>query len=161
MTSINSKSILQSITIGIIAGMRSALAPALASYIASNQKNNERKDVTLKFLRSKKATAVLTIMAAGELIVDKLPATGNRIEPAGITARFVSGGASAALLSKGNNKVIIVSALIGSVAAIASAYGCYYLRKNLGKNTSIPDFVLGAIEDSLAIGAGIALINNA
>jgi hypothetical protein len=54
-----------------------------------------------------------------------------------------------------------IGALIGSAAAFASTFGCYFLRKTIVKNTRINDPWIGALEDTIVISSAIVLIKSA
>jgi len=55
-------------------------------------------------------------------------------------------------------KNAVTGAVIASLAAVASTYIFFYLRKALCKKTGIADPIIGMAEDALAIAAGMALI---
>ena len=157
MKSIRSKSIVQVLCVGIIAGMRSASAPAIACHVLSKNKSNELTNSSLKFMESENLATVLKVLAIGELIVDKLPSTPPRIKPAGISARVISGALSTAAISKANRNSAITGAVLGSAAALASTFFFYFLRKKMGEKFKIYDPILGVIEDILVIGTGVEL----
>lgn len=71
----------------------------------------------LAFLASRKTVMVVTPMALGELIADKLPATPDRTEPTGVIARLASGAVSGAALVGGRS----------SMAAVAGERACRHL----------------------------------
>jgi uncharacterized membrane protein len=123
---------------GAIAGSRTTLAPALV------------------FPDSK----VLTLMAAGETYVDKLPGIGDRIAPAGLISRSISGALTGAIVSRRKRKSIWLGALIGAAAACAGAYVTYYARKKFGKITGTPDPIAGLVEDVAMICLGSILLND-
>jgi uncharacterized membrane protein len=157
MESRRSKSIVQTLSIGIIAGMRSASAPAIACYMLSKNKSDELTNSPLKFMKSESLANVLKVLAIGELIVDKLPSTPPRIKPAGVLARVISGSLSAAAISKAKGSSAIAAAILGSTAAFASTFFFYFLRKRTGEKLKIYDQILGTLEDVLVIGIGVEL----
>ncbi len=124
--------------VSAIAGSRTTLAPALI------------------FPDSK----VLTLMAAGETYVDKLPGIGDRIEPAGLISRSISGALTGAIVSKRKRKSMWLGALIGAAAACAGAYVTYYARKKFGQVTGTPDPIAGLVEDVAMICLGSILLND-
>jgi uncharacterized membrane protein len=152
-----SASILQAISIGILAGMRSASAPAIACHILSKNKLSELTNSSIGFMESESLATVLKVFAVGEFIVDKLPFTPPRIRPAGVTARIISGGLSAAAVSKAKENVVIPGALLGSAAALVSTFAFYFIRKKVGERANVYDPILGGIEDALVIGAGLEM----
>jgi len=124
--------------VSAIAGSRTTLAPALI------------------FPESK----ILTLMAAGETYVDKLPGIGDRIEPAGLISRSISGALTGAIVSKRKRKSMWLGALIGAAAACAGAYVTYYARKKFGKITGTPDPIAGLVEDVAMICLGSILLHD-
>ena len=107
----------------------------------------------LAFLSSGQAVSVLTPMAIGELVADKLPATPSRTEPVGLAARAVSGAVSGAALAGGRSPE---AALAGAVGSIAATYLGYLVRTKLSKAVG-KDWPVAAVEDVLAFG-GAALV---
>jgi uncharacterized membrane protein len=148
----------QVIGIGALAGMRTSSAPAITSQIISHHHSRYLKHTPLNFMRSKTIANVLTALTVGELVVDKLPSTGNRTEPAGVVFRGLSGALAGAAIYKATGGNVVVGSLLGAASAVTSTYISFMLRKSAVKNTSIIDPIVGAIEDALVIGAGVSLI---
>ena len=111
----------------------------------------------MKFMQSKTVATTLKVLALGEIAGDKLPSAPNRIKPAAISARVLSGALSGAAIYKATGSNAIAGALLGATAAFASTFGTFYLRKNVVKSSHIVDPVIGAIEDALVIGSGVGL----
>jgi uncharacterized membrane protein len=148
----------QVVGIGALAGLRSAAAPAIASHILSEHHSQRLENTPLNFMQSDTTTTVLKILAAGELIMDKMPFTPNRIKPAGVAFRCLSGALAGASISKATGGKIGAGILFGATAALASTYLGFLLRKATVKATGIIDPVIGALEDALVLGAGARLI---
>ena len=147
----------QVLTLGTLAGMRSASAPAIVSHILSRHKIKAFSSSKLGFMQSSKVAGVLKVMAIGELVGDKLPNTPNRIEPVGVVFRCLSGSLAGATIYRATGNSPYLGALLGAVAAFGSTYGSFYLRKGTATKTKFIDPVIGAIEDVLIIGAGVGL----
>ncbi len=101
---------------------------------------------------------MLKVLAAGELVADKLPFTPNRVEALPLSARIASGALCGAALSlnRGRDRSrAATDAGFGVAGAIAGAVGFYLLRK--GVTLAEPRWSLPAalVEDvaALAIGA--------
>jgi uncharacterized membrane protein len=161
MRKISSKSFWQALSLGVLAGMRTTSAPVIANQILIKHPSKNLSKSPLKFIGSKKAGTAFKVSAVGELVGDKLPFTPNRIEPGGIIGRCLSGGLVGAAIFKTNKDNAFIGALIGSAAAFAGTFGSYYLRREIVKRTDIYDPLIGALEDALVIGAGIALVKSA
>ncbi len=151
----------QAVSLGVIAGMRSASAPAIASHILSHHQSKTFSRSYLGFMQSKKFAVALKVMAIGEFIGDKLPNTPNRTEPLGVAIRCVSGSLAGASIFKATGNNAFTGALIGSVFALGATYGCFILRRDAVAKLNIVDPIIGAIEDALVLGAGLELIRNA
>nr|WP_296069776.1 hypothetical protein [uncultured Actinoplanes sp.] len=67
-------------------------------------------------------TAVAAAAAAGELVVDKLPSTPSRLQPAPLGGRFVLGAVAGVLCARSRNTPVAVPALVAGVAALAGSY---------------------------------------
>src|SRR5436305_7445302 len=79
----------------VVAGLRSLTAPAAVSWAASPGwlQNGwlHLENTGLAFLGSAAAPYILTVLAVGELIADKLPKTPSRKAASGFVARVASG----------------------------------------------------------------------
>ena len=95
-----------------------------------------------------------------ELVGDKLPATPNRIKPIGVAFRCLSGSIAGASIYKASGNNAFTGALIGAAAAFGSTFASYFLRKRAVNKLHVFDAVVGALEDALVIGAGVALISS-
>jgi uncharacterized membrane protein len=153
---VNLNTNLKALAIGIIAGMRSLSAPALTSSYLSQ--NDNLAGSRLKVLASPAASKVLKILAAGEMLADKLPVIPSRVSAGPLIARIASGAISGAAVSAADKKQAGTGAVLGGVAAVAGAYGFYHLRRRIGEEVSVPDAVLGVVEDAIVISGGAAVL---
>lgn len=160
MNSEKSKFILQTLSLGLISGMRSIAGPAIASHILSKHHSKTVSHSFLKFLQSDKVAMVLKVLAAGEFIGDKLPLTPDRVEPLSVLFRCVSGSIVVAGIFKASGKRVLNGVMLGGLTAVCSTFGSFYLRKVIAKNITINDPFIGVVEDALVVGAGLALIAN-
>jgi uncharacterized membrane protein len=149
---------LQSFCIGIIAGMRSISAPALVSNYLADKQSVEIDKSSFRFLASQNTANVLTLLAIGEMIADKLPIVPDRISPVPLIGRGISGGICGAALCIAEDERPEIGALAGLTGAIISTYGFYYLRGKLSENTGIPNLLLGLAEDALAVKGGQSVL---
>lgn len=133
--------------LGATAGPRTT-APLLAATWAARLGWIDLKGSRLAFLASPEAATVVTPMALGELVADKLPSTPHRTEPGGVAARAVSGAVSGAALGGGRS---MAPALAGAAGAIAATYIGHRIRTRLSKSLG-RDWPVAGVEDVLAIG---------
>ena len=148
---------LQALGIGAVAGMRSASAPALTSHHFANNPSLFLDASPLKTLGTQTTANGLKLMAAGELVADKLPRCPNRTDPGPLGARAVSGGTCAAAIFLAAGERPEVGAALGAIAAVVSAFTMMTLRRAIGKAAGLPDPAVALAEDALALGLGWAV----
>lgn len=140
--------------IGSVSGLRSFTAPALLSG-AAHRKLLNLKRTPFAWLASDRSARISALLAGGELLADKLPFMPKRTEAPSLVARFISGAVCAmAIAGRRKGKERIASALVGGTAAIAASYAGYQYRKHV----KLPPVVAALLEDSVALGAGAAII---
>ncbi len=146
--------------IGAVAGLRSMTAPAVVSW-AVQQKWLRTPGRSLNFLKSKRTAAIVSALAAGELVVDKLPKAPNRTVPVSLAARAVSGGVCGAVVCASKRGPVLQGAAVGALAAVGSSFAGYALRKRLDEKFAVSDKVVAIGEDVLASGSGVLLLRAA
>ena len=147
------------IGIGAIAGLRTMTAPAVVSW-ATERGWIRSPGRRLAFLKNKRTVAIISTLAAGELVADKLPATPNRTVPAGLAARAVTGGFSAGVLCASKKKMVAPGVILGGLAAIAGAFIGYTTRRELREKLHVSDAAIAVAEDALAAGGGVLLVHS-
>ena len=145
------------IIFGLVAGMRTMAAPAIVTHLLSRHPSAKLKNSPLNFMQSPVTSNVFKVLAAGELIGDKLPNAPNRIEAPGLIGRCIAAGLAGASIYKAAGKPFIEGALLGGITAFCATYGAFYLRTRIGKGLNIYDPYLGLAEDTLVIGTACAL----
>lgn len=146
------------VTLGAVTGMRTFLIPALMSRSGVPLPTTAGENRAVRLLTSPSARRLLPLAAAGELIGDKLPFAPDRTDPPALTARVASAALMAGVLASCRGRRAAPSALIASVAAVASAHLMVRLRRAAGHR--MPDAVAGALEDCLALGVGRTLVHS-
>lgn len=145
--------------IGAVAGLRSMLAPALVSR-ALAKAGAAGHGLAGRALASPAAGMILPLLAALELLADKLPFTSARIAPAALAARAISGAwAASAFAAEGGRRRRgrIASALVGAAAAVAAAFAGYQLRRWVRRRAGLPDAIVAVVEDAVAVALGSRL----
>ncbi len=141
--------------LGIIAGMRSMSAPALVSIELSKSKPSARDSTLVHFFKTGATPLILRGLAVGEFLGDKLPSVPDRIKPAPLIARTLSGAVSgAAICSQDDDCNVALGAALGAAAAIGSSFFFYYLRRAAVKRLKTPDTTVALVEDGLVAAAG-------
>src|SRR5580692_1960984 len=103
--------------IGVIAGLRSLTAPAAASW-GARLGWLHLENTWMAFLGFAATPYIISVLAIGELIADKLPKTPSRKAPPGFIARIVTGAlCGAAIGATGGSWVAgVVAGMTGAVA---------------------------------------------
>ena len=144
--------------IGIVAGLRSLTAPAVVAWGAHLSWLNLHGS-PLAFIGSTTAVAILSVLAIGELIADKLPMIPKRTAPAPLLARIVTGGLCGACLCAAAGQSLVAGALLGGIGGIVGAFLGYGIRRRLVNDLHINDFVVALCEDLVAIGLALFLVS--
>ena len=143
---------------GVIAGMRSMSAPAQVSGYFVRHPSDRLAASPLRWLGLPATASVFKFLALGEVGADKLPFVPARIEPGPLGARGVSGALAGGAVCLAEGESVAVGAVVGALAAVASSFAFYHLRKSLGEKTPVPDPVLALAEDALVVGIGRSVL---
>jgi uncharacterized membrane protein len=138
--------------LGMVAGLRSMTAPAVMCW-AAHWGWFDLQGTPLAFMASTAATAVFSLLALGELIADKLPATPSRLAPGPLAARIVLGGLSGSAYYAAVHWSLLVGAVVGGIGGVAGAFAGYHVRRAITQKLHVPDFLIAPIEDVIAIGS--------
>ena len=145
--------------LGAISGLRSLSGPAFVSRAASRGYLN-LEGTSLAFLGSPRLSKALLVMALGELVGDKLPATPSRTALPALLGRAVSGALVGAAMFTSDGRSAATGAAIGSSAAVAAAFAGEQLRALAGENTGLPDPVVALVEDAVVLFGGSRLLRS-
>jgi uncharacterized membrane protein len=142
---------------GVIAGLRSLTAPALVS-VAANRCSLPLRRSPLRFLTASGTAIALGVLAAGELIMDKLPNTPNRTMPGSLAARILSGAGCGAAICISERECVTAGAVIGGIAAAGGTFAGYQLRKLALDQGGAIAAAAATVEDMIAVGGGSAAL---
>lgn len=142
--------------IGVFAGLRSMTAPAVTAWAA--YMGWLRISGPLSFIGSLPAVVILTLLALGELVADKLPKTPSRTEPLGLIARLVTGGLTGACVAVSGGQGALIGGLLGAVGAVVGCFGGYQARKRIVKALGVPDIYVALVEDLIAIAGCLCVV---
>jgi uncharacterized membrane protein len=146
--------LLLALGIGFIAGLRSFTAPAVVAWAAYLRWINltGRWDAWVGALVT---VIIFSVLAVGELFLDKQPKTPPRTAPPSFIARLVSGGFAGAVI--GSAWGYTWSALgAGVVGAVLGTLGGYQGRSRLAGSFG-RDLPSALLEDVVAVGGGFAI----
>ncbi len=143
--------------IGVIAGLRAMTAPAVVSW-AARLGWLHVENTWLAFLAYAATPYIMSVLAIGELVADKLPKTPSRKAPPGFIARIVTGGVSGAAIGATSGSWV-VGLVAGVIGAVVGTLGGYELRSRLVKATGGKDLPIALLEDAIAIGGGFLIVS--
>ncbi|TAJ69487.1 MAG: DUF4126 domain-containing protein [Phenylobacterium sp.] len=145
---------LAALLLGVIAGLR-AVTPVAAVSWAASLGVLKLTGTPLAFLGAAITPWVVTLIAAGELLNDKLPKTPSRKVPIQFGGRIVSGGLAGAAvgLSAG---ALVPGIVLGALGAVVGTLGGAWARGRLAGAFG-RDLPAALIEDVVAVG-GAALV---
>ena len=150
----NDKTNKQIIGLGLIAGMRTTFAPAIAAHFFSKEQSEDLAESKLAFMQSPTAAVITKLLAAAEIIGDKLPQTPDRIITTSAAARVAAGAFAGTIVATARKENVTRAALLGGVTALASTFATFYLRRYISRNTVVKEPITGAFEDAVAVGTG-------
>lgn len=147
--------LLLSLSIGIIAGLRSMMAPAAVSWAARHGWLN-LEPTALAFLGYAFTPWILTVLALGELVTDQLPSTPSRKVPMQFGGRILTGGLSGAAIGAGNGQ-LFAGLIAGVIGAVIGTLGGSAVRGQLATAFG-SDRPAALIEDAVAIGGAFLTV---
>ena len=140
--------------IGGVAGLRTLTAPALvswAAYLGRLQLGNS----WLAFLGYAWTPWILILLAAGEWVVDQLPSTPSRTEPAGFASRIISGAVCGAAVGTAGG-TMLGGTIAGIAGAIIGTLGGHAFRARLAAAFH-RDRPAAFLEDAIALAGAVAI----
>jgi uncharacterized membrane protein len=140
--------------IGVVSGLRTFTAPAVVSW-AARLGWLHLENTWLAFLGAPVTPYIISLLAIGELVNDKLPKTPSRKAPPGFIARVLSGVLSGAAI--GASQSMAAGAIAGVAGAVAGTLGGYEARKR-GAQAVGKDLPVALIEDAIAVAGGFFLV---
>jgi uncharacterized membrane protein len=135
--------------IGFFAGLRSLTAPAATAWAA--HLGWLKLESPLSFIGSLPSVIILTVLAVGELVVDKLPSTASRTAAPGLIGRMLTGGLAGACVAVGGAQAALAGAALGLIGGVAGAFVGYEVRSRVVKHLGIRDLYVALVEDVVAI----------
>jgi hypothetical protein len=136
------RDLLPSALLGAASGMRSTVG--LAAVVAEGD-----PDGLPEVLRHRLAKPAAAVAVAAELVLDKMPFTGSRLEPAGMAGRLVFAGAAAGLAASRSARNVAAATLVAAASAAVTAKVSHDLRARLARTA--PDWVVAIVEDLVAL----------
>lgn len=145
---------LAALLLGVIAGLRAVTAPAAVSWAAALG-ILKLTGTPLAFLGATIVPWIVTALALGELVNDKLPKTPSRKVPVQFGGRIVMGGLAGAAVGFSAG-ALLPGLVLGAAGAVVGTLGGAAARGRLAAAFG-RDLPAALIEDLVAVG-GAALI---
>lgn len=143
--------------IGVASGLR-ALTPLAAVSWAARLGWLHLENTWLAFLGFRAAPYIVSVLAIGELINDKLPSAPSRKAPPGFIARIVTGALCGAAVGVGS-QALVGGLAVGAIGAVAGTLGGYEFRSRLVKAIGGRDLPIALLEDVIAIGGAFLIVS--
>jgi len=143
--------------IGVFTGLRSMTAPAAVSW-AARLGWLHLENTWLAFLGFAATPYILTVLAIGELIADKLPKIPSRKTSGPFAARIVLGALCGAALGA-TNQALMGGLLAGALGAVAGTLSGYEFRARLVRAIGGKDLPIALLEDAVAVGGAILIVS--
>lgn len=156
----NSEHTKTALVLGALSGLRTLSATAVLSHYLRYNSNLKIRNRRLKFLNSAGFALLSKLLATGEIAIDKSPNVPDRVRPGGLSGRALSGALVGAAIYSINKRRAWKGALIGATSALAATFLSFYTRKQIIRNTRIPDQVIGTVEDVIAVGGSVAVLES-
>ena len=114
---------------------------------------------SLSLIGSAPSVAILTMLAAVELVADKLPAMPSRKSPPGLITRMVTGGLTGGCVAVGGGHAILPGVVLGACGGVAGGFAGYSARTGLVSALGTRDIYVALLEDLTAIGGSLWILS--
>lgn len=101
------------------------------------------------------SVGLLTALALGEYVGDKLPSAPARIAPVPLAGRVVLGGLVGAVLATAFRRKVWGGIAMGVAGALAGSYGGFALRRELTHGAGLPDMPVALSGDVTAVAIAV------
>jgi uncharacterized membrane protein len=142
--------------IGVLNGLRSLTPPAVVAWAAYLRWI--KLQGALALIGSVVAAAIFTLLAAFELVADKMPWIPDRITFMSLTARGVMGALTGACVAAAGGQWAVIGATCGAAGSIAGAFAGYYARMRSEKALGLPDIYVALVEDLICVGGALWVV---
>lgn len=140
--------------LGVVTGMRSMIPMAVLCWFA--YAGHLPVEGTWASWTAKLAVAVaFTVLAAAELIADKLPQTPDRISIGSLLVRLFFSGLLGAIVAAGLDGPGIEGVILGVLGMLVGTYGGFLVRRDIVQRLHVKDWHVAFLEDAIAVGCAV------
>jgi uncharacterized membrane protein len=142
--------------IGVLNGLRSFTPPAAAAW--ASHLHWIKLQGALAMIGSVPVVAIFTLLAAFELVADKMPWIPDRITTMSLVARGVMGALTGACVASAGGHWAGIGAACGVAGAMAGAFAGYYARTRSAKALGIRDIYVALVEDLICVAGALWVV---
>ena len=140
--------------LGTVTGMRSMTPMAVLCWFA--YLGHLPVDGTWAFWTAKLSTAIIfTVLAAAELVADKLPKTPDRIALGPLMARLCLAVLLGAIVAAGLDGPGVEGVMLSVLGVLVGAYGGFLVRRDIVQRLRYKDWHIAVIEDAIAVACAV------
>ena len=149
----------RAVLLGFVAGLRSQVPVVLLAIESRQGRFDPGAGWLARRFGSSEGVAGSLVGFAGELVADKLSITPRRTTTGPFLQRLATGGTVGAAVHYDAGRSRPVGALLGAAGAGAGAWAGSTVRAFVAERTRLPNPLLGAAEDVVAVGLALAVIS--
>jgi uncharacterized membrane protein len=149
----------RAVLLGFVAGLRSQVPVVLLAIESRRGRFDPGAGWLARRFGSPEGVAGSLVGFAGELVADKLSITPRRTTTGPFLQRLATGGTVGAAVHYDAGRSRPVGALLGAAGAGAGAWVGSTVRAFVAERTRLPNPLLGAAEDVVAVGLALAVIS--
>ena len=149
----------RAVLLGFVTGLRSQVPVALLAIESQQGRFDPGVGRLARRFGSSEGVAGSLVGFAGELVADKLPITPRRTTTGPFLQRLATGGTVGAAVHYDAGRSRPLGALLGAAGAGAGAWAGSTARTFVAERTRLPNPLLGAVEDLVAVGLAMAVIS--
>ena len=142
--------------IGVLNGLRSFTPPAVAAWAA--HLSWIKLHGALALFSSVPVVALFTLLAAFELVADKMPWIPARITTMSLVARGVMGALTGACVAAAGGLWAGIGAACGVAGGMTGAFAGYHARLSLAKALGMPDIYLALVEGMICVAGALWVV---
>jgi uncharacterized membrane protein len=148
----------RALLLGLVSGLRMQVPVAVLAVEAERGRFDPGVGRLARRFASPAGALGAVLAAGGELLIDKLPVTPDRTDAGPLLGRLVAGATVGAAVHYDAGHPRPLGALLGLTGAGLGAVGGARVRALLTERTTLPQPLLGAIEDLFAVALAVAVV---